>query len=92
MYSKRTAICLSMLIGLALCALAGCAQFQDSFGEITDPDHSLREYARTDSETTLQEQKPDGESVSRNSSAPRSQRNLIFEGVKVELSNGELLE
>jgi len=92
MYSKSSAISRSMLIGLALCAMAGCAQFQDSFGQITDPDHSLSQYAATDSEMTVQEQKPDDESGSRNSSDPRSQRNLMFGGVKVQLSNGELLE
>lgn len=81
MRSKPSSISRSILVGFAIFALSGCAQFQDSFGEITDPDRSPSEYAASN---------PD--SAARNPSDTRSYRSLTYGGVKVQLGQGELID
>lgn len=81
MRPKRSTIYRSLIAALAISALAGCAQFQDSFGEITNPDPSPVQYAsRSLDSRPVVSKDPDGE------------RNFIYRGVKVELSKGEVTE
>jgi uncharacterized lipoprotein YajG len=70
-----------VIIGFAIFALAGCAQFQDSFGEITNPDPSPTEYASTAAD-----------SEARIPSDRRSDQSLTYGGVRVQLSNANSRE
>jgi hypothetical protein len=78
---KRSGAGRSIIVAVAICALTGCAQFQNSFGEITDADSSRSQYALTS---------PD--SASKNSSAPGSERGFTYRGVRLQMSDGELPE
>jgi hypothetical protein len=82
---KYSAIYRSALIGFAIFALAGCAQFQDSFGEITNPDNHPDEYAAISPEVALSQDKP-------NPSDNSSQRSFTFRGIKVEMNDGEVTQ
>jgi len=86
MQPKHSTIGRSVIIGFAIFALAGCAQFQDSFGEITAPDRSSSEYTAINPETTAMEHR------SGDSSDRRGARSFTYGGVKVQLSDRERIE
>ncbi|HLX36905.1 MAG TPA: hypothetical protein VKR29_03855 [Candidatus Binataceae bacterium] len=71
-----------VLVG-SIFALAGCAQFQDSFGEITDAFDSAAEQPAPSSNLTATAQSPD---------SGAGQKKLAVGGVMVQLSDGRLME
>ena len=82
----------SIIVGLAIVTLAGCAQFQNSFGAITDPDSPGTEYVATNAHTAASADKSDDDSGRWSSSDASRERSFIFEGVKVQLSDGQLTQ
>jgi hypothetical protein len=81
-----------VIVGLSICALAGCAQLQDSFGEISDPDGSRIEYLTSNSQTTMLQRGSDETSGPRDQSDPHpSERGFSYGGIKLELSDGAVV-
>ena len=82
----------SLIAVFAICALAGCAQFQNSFGEITDPDSSPAEYAAANPAESLSQENSDDPTEPLNSTDAHGERSFMYKGIKVQVSDGELSE
>ena len=90
MYITRSVISRSLALAFAIFALSGCAQSQDSFGEISD---LIRPSATAVSEPAAEASPTaafDDQGIAR--AAGQRERSFMYEGVKVEMSDGALAE
>jgi hypothetical protein len=76
---SMTAVRLIFVAG-AITALAGCAQFENSFGEVTDQFGPRAQQSALNSDATASMQSPAG------------RKNLAVGGVMVQLSDGRVVE
>lgn len=94
MRSTRSVISRSVIVGLAIASLglAGCAQFQDSFGEITGADGPQSEYASANSSTDEHADQPDNDKQRSQVSDPLGQRSFTYGDIQIGMIHGELAE
>ena len=85
----RSAISRSFSLAFAICALSGCAQFQDSFGEISD---LARPTAYAAGEPASASPSIADEAAGTANAGEPAERSFMYEGVKVEMSDGGLPE
>ena len=86
----RSAMSRSLAVAFAICALSGCAQFQDSFGEISDLVRPTA-YAADKPASGASLSIADEAAGTANAGEP-AERSFMYEGVKVEMSDGGLPE
>ena len=89
MFSKRFTELRFVLAAVAICALAGCAQFEDSFGEITELYSARSEPVASFAAAQTQESDVPGTPAS---SDNRSERNLLMGGLSVRMNDGRVTE
>jgi|SRR5579864_7211363 len=81
-----------MLVSLCAIALAGCAQFEDSFGELRGPDSpSEAAYGSGSSDSARSNDGFDHGSnkEGRDASSPNAARSFTIGGIRVELADGK---
>jgi hypothetical protein len=88
MASKLMIVCLSALFGVATANLAGCANFENSFGELGWSDDQPAEL-----DTTGQKRSNDFSETEPNlEKTPYNERKYSLEGLQVELSPGAVTQ
>lgn len=85
------------LVFVSLCAIAlmGCAQFEDSFGELRSPEIQSSTVGGSNSEDSARSNDGSDDGSNRESgSAPSANgaRSLMIGGVRVELANGQVTD
>jgi hypothetical protein len=93
---KRTSGMTSKLVFVALCAIAlmGCAQFEDSFGELWDPASLSGTVYDSDSpDSTRPNDRSDHRSNGErgNSLSANGAQSFTFGGIRVELADGQVI-
>jgi hypothetical protein len=93
---KRTSVMTSKLVFVSLCAIAltGCAQFEDSFGELWDPGSVSGTAAGSDSQdSTRQNDRFDHRSNGErgNSLSANGAQSFTLGGIRVELADGDVI-
>ena len=82
-----------VLVSLCAIALTGCAQFEDSFGELWSPEPRTRIAGASNSEDLAgprDRSDQDSSRENRNSASANGARSFTIGGVRVELAEGQM--
>jgi hypothetical protein len=96
MASKLVIILLCPIVGIVALTLTGCAQFEDSFGELWGPQNqSSTAYASKSSTAQVfngsNDSSDSGSDIANaNTLSPYNEQSYTFEGLRVELATGRV--
>ena len=80
------------IVAIALVALTGCAQFEDSFGELQRPQSPSRTAASFDSQdSTLASANYGSSRETRDTPSVDRERSFTVGGIRVELADGQVI-
>jgi hypothetical protein len=90
---KLTVVSVSMTFSVAIFNLAGCANFEDSFGELRGPDRQFGNVERPSRDNLERSHdRPDTESYRESSIQRVDQRSYSIAGVPFELDPGAVTQ
>lgn len=93
MAHKVLVVSLCTMLGVATLNLSGCAQFEDSFGELRGSDNQYGDVGKPPHDNLVRTyDRPSGESSGKRRGQPDNERSYSIAGVRFELDPGAVTQ